>query len=178
MGQKVKLFDRPDVRTCRREGSDEWYYSVVDVVVALTGTKEPQKYIERIKRDSPYIRRNWKAIARPMVVPDRDGVKRRILMADAVSILRLVLAIHTPQAEPYKLWACVAAYEQYDRERPTPKEVPVVPPSPVPAREDVADVVDDRTDYVQTEDLYDDFPDEALAEFFASFPPGTFDTDD
>ena len=115
MDESAKLFDSPNVRCCWNERSHEWYYSIMDVVAALTGSSNPQREVEHIKSESAYIRRNWKYMAKPMVVPNKDGDKRRIIMANATSMLRIVLLIHTKAAEPYKLWACRAAYEQLDK---------------------------------------------------------------
>lgn len=44
MKPQIQLFEEKEVRTVWDEESEEWYFSIVDVVEVLTGTDCPRKY--------------------------------------------------------------------------------------------------------------------------------------
>ena len=46
----VKLFENRRIRTVWDEETQEWYFSVVDVVEVLTGTDNPRRYWSDLKR--------------------------------------------------------------------------------------------------------------------------------
>ena len=41
---QIKLFDNQDIRTLWDEKQEKWYFSIVDIVAALTGSERPRKY--------------------------------------------------------------------------------------------------------------------------------------
>lgn len=45
----VKLFDAKNIRTQWDEEQEKWYFSIVDVIAALTGTDRPRKYWSDLK---------------------------------------------------------------------------------------------------------------------------------
>ncbi len=50
MKNKIQLFEEKKVRTVWDEATEEWYFSVVDVVEVLTGTERPRKYWNDLKK--------------------------------------------------------------------------------------------------------------------------------
>src|SRR3989344_6343983 len=91
---------------------DEWYFSVVDVVGALIDNKRPRKYwsdlkIKLIREGSELSEKigQLKLIA-------EDGKLRETDCANTQSILRLIQSIHSPRAEPFKLWLAKVGYER------------------------------------------------------------------
>ena len=113
---KGKLFDTPDVRCYWCQLSNEWYYSIMDVISLLTKSSNPQREIEQLKSNAPFLRRTWKDMVKYYVVPNKDGQKHRIAMMCTSNILRVIIGLRTPQADPYKMWLCIAAYDQYNFE--------------------------------------------------------------
>jgi len=47
--QAIKLFETKKVRTVWNEDEEEWYFSVVDVVAALTDSPDPKRYWSVLK---------------------------------------------------------------------------------------------------------------------------------
>ncbi|MDD4030068.1 MAG: hypothetical protein PHE07_01385, partial [Bacteroidales bacterium] len=45
----IKLFDQKQIRTLWNEEQEKWYFSIVDVIEALTGTDRPRKYWSDLK---------------------------------------------------------------------------------------------------------------------------------
>ena len=50
MKNKIQLFEEKKVRTAWDDATEEWYFSVVDVVEVLTGTERPRKYWNDLKK--------------------------------------------------------------------------------------------------------------------------------
>lgn len=50
MKDSIKIFDEKKVRTVWDEETEEWYFSIVDVVEALTDTDRPRKYWNDLKK--------------------------------------------------------------------------------------------------------------------------------
>ena len=50
MKNQIQLFEEKKVRTAWDEASEEWYFSIVDLVEVLTGTDRPRKYWNDLKR--------------------------------------------------------------------------------------------------------------------------------
>jgi hypothetical protein len=47
---KLQLFENKTIRTAWDEETEEWYFSVVDVISVLTGTENPRRYWSEIKK--------------------------------------------------------------------------------------------------------------------------------
>ena len=48
--EKIQLFEDQKIRTAWDEDKEEWYFSVVDVIRALTGSENPRRYWSDLKR--------------------------------------------------------------------------------------------------------------------------------
>ena len=47
---KSQLFENKTIRTAWDEETEEWYFSIVDVISVLTGTENPRRYWSDLKR--------------------------------------------------------------------------------------------------------------------------------
>ena len=55
----IKLFEQKQVRSVWDDSTEEWYFSVVDVVAALTDSVNPADYIKKMRRRDPeFLRRH------------------------------------------------------------------------------------------------------------------------
>ncbi len=45
----LKLFENKKIRSCWNEDEEKWYFSVIDIINALTGTDRPRKYWNDLK---------------------------------------------------------------------------------------------------------------------------------
>ncbi|MFH1683082.1 MAG: Bro-N domain-containing protein, partial [Candidatus Woesearchaeota archaeon] len=93
---------------------DEWYYSLVDVVEALTGSSNPTDYLKKIrKRDGElgsYLGTNCPYVE----MLTETGKKRRVLAGDTKDVFRLVQSIPSKSAEPFKRWLAEVGKERID----------------------------------------------------------------
>lgn len=50
MNDKLQLFENQKIRTAWDPEQEEWYFSIVDTVAALTESKNPQAYWRKLKQ--------------------------------------------------------------------------------------------------------------------------------
>ena len=108
------LFDGKEIRSVWVAEKEEYYFSVVDVVNALTESKDPRKYWSvlknRLKKDGSEL--TTKCSQLKMMSP--DGKIRARDALDTQGILRLIESIPSPKAEPFKLWLAQMGKERID----------------------------------------------------------------
>ena len=101
---QIKLFEGQKVRSIWDEEKEEWYFSVVDIVAALTESTDPKQYIKKMRSRDPELNAKWGTICTPLEIIAKDGKKRKSSMVDLVSAFRLIQSIPSKKAEPFKLW--------------------------------------------------------------------------
>ena len=62
---KVQLFENQTIRTAWDTEQEEWYFSVVDVVRALTDSTDPKQYIKKMRSRDPELGGKWGTICTP-----------------------------------------------------------------------------------------------------------------
>lgn len=103
MNNKLALFEEKEIRRAWEE--DKWYFSVVDVVFALTDSKDPRDYWYRLKqRVSEEEKIELSTICRRLKLVAADGKYRLTDCADTEGILRIIQPIPSKKAEPFKRW--------------------------------------------------------------------------
>jgi DNA-damage-inducible protein D len=107
----IKLFENKKVRSHWDEEKEVWYFSVVDIVEALTNSVNPTDYLKKLrKRDielGTYLGTNC-----PQVEMEINGKKRKTLAGTAQHIFRIIQSIPSPKAEPFKQWLAKVGYER------------------------------------------------------------------
>jgi len=112
---KIILFKDKSIRSHWDAEQEEWLFSVVDVVAALTDSANPTDYLKKLrKRDEQlgeYIGTNC-----PQVAMQTDtGKLRKTLAATTQQILRVIQSIPSKKAEPFKLWLAEVANQRLDQ---------------------------------------------------------------
>ena len=113
----IKIFDEKLVRTVWDDEQEKWYFSVIDVVQALTDQPDFQR-----------ARNYWKVLKNRLLKEGNetvtncnrlkllaeDGKMRETDVADSEQLFRLIQSIPSPKAEPFKLWLAQIASERLD----------------------------------------------------------------
>ncbi|MFQ6944205.1 MAG: Bro-N domain-containing protein [Clostridia bacterium] len=109
---KIALFEKQEIR--RRWYNEEWYFSVEDVVQALTDSIDVKQYIKKLKARDMELNSNWGTICTLVEMKAKDGKIRKIRTADTKGILRIIQSIPSAKAEPFKLWLAQVGSERLD----------------------------------------------------------------
>jgi hypothetical protein len=107
----IKLFEQKEIRSYWNEKEEQWYFSIVDIVEALTDSVNATDYLKKLrKRDTAlgsYIGTNC-----PQVEMLTNGKKRKTLAGTVKDIFRIIQSIPSPKAEPFKQWLAKVEYER------------------------------------------------------------------
>jgi len=95
--------------------NNEWWFSVVDVVGALTDSSVPRRYWSDLKRK--LTKEGFSQLYEIIVqlkLESSDGKKYVTDCADTEGLLRIIQSIPSPKAEPFKRWLAKVGYERIE----------------------------------------------------------------
>ena len=109
---KLILFQNKGIR--RTWFKEDWYYSLVDIVEALTDSSNPTDYLKKMrKRDAElgsYIGTNCPYVE----MLTHTNKKRNVLAGNIKDVFRLIQTIPSPRAEPFKRWLAKVGKDRID----------------------------------------------------------------
>ena len=108
---KIAIFQKKEIR--KTIYKNEWWFSVADVVEALTGTDRPRKYWNDLKKK--IIEEGYREVSEKigqLKLEASDGKKYLTDCADTETIFRIIQSIPSPKAEPFKRWLAKVGYER------------------------------------------------------------------
>jgi hypothetical protein len=109
------LFEGKEIRSVWDAEKEEYYFSVVDVISALTDASIPKRYWSDLKRD--LINEGsqlYEKIVQLRLKSSKDGKKYLTDTLDTEGIFRLIESVPSPKAEPFKLWLARLGKERID----------------------------------------------------------------
>ena len=108
---KIVLFNKKKVR--KTIHNDEWWFSVVDAIEALTGSVNPRDYWYRMKiRVKSDDGLELSTICRQLKLTSLDGKKYETDCVNTEDLFRIVQSIPSPRVEPFKRWLAKTGYER------------------------------------------------------------------
>lgn len=113
--QAIQLFEERKVRTVWDDRTEEWYFSVVDVIEVLTDSADPKQYIKRMRSRDAELSANWGTICTLVPMKGADGKLRRAMAATTQGMFRIIQSIPSPKAEPFKQWMAQVAADRLDQ---------------------------------------------------------------
>lgn len=115
---KLQIFENQPIRTAWDETKEEWYFSIVDVVKALTEQSTPRgasnywaKLKERLKSEGAS---ELLTNCQQLKLKAADGKRRLTDVATTEQLLRIIQSIPSKKAEPFKLWLAVVGRERIE----------------------------------------------------------------
>ena len=108
----IKLFQDKKIRSVWNDEEEQWYFSVYDVVEALTDSSDPKQYIKRMRSRDESLNINWGTICTPLEMIAHDGKRRKVQTANVKGLFRIIQSIPSPKAEPFKQWLAQVGYER------------------------------------------------------------------
>ena len=110
----IKLFESRKIRSAWNESENKWYFSVQDVVKALTDSSDVKQYIKKMLSRDVLLKSNWGTICTLVEMSAADGKIRKVQASDAKGLLRIIQSIPSPKAEPFKLWLAQVGSDRLD----------------------------------------------------------------
>ena len=114
MDNKIQIFEDKKIRTAWNEETEEWYFSVVDVVSVLTESVDGRKYWNKLKQRLKEEGNETVTNCHQLKMTAADGKKRMTDVVDTTNLLRLIQSIPSPKAEPFKMWLAKVGKERID----------------------------------------------------------------
>ncbi|MCF8409201.1 MAG: hypothetical protein K9G36_09525 [Crocinitomicaceae bacterium] len=110
----LRNFNEQPVRTAWIDEQNKWYFSIVDVIAALTDSPNPNNYWKvlkhRLRKEGSELVTNCNQLK----MISSDGKFYKTDVADAEQLFRLIQSIPSPKAEPFKLWLAQVGSERLD----------------------------------------------------------------
>ena len=110
----TKLFEEVEIRSIWNKDEEDYYFSVIDVISALTESRDPSHYWRTLK--SRMIKEGNETVTNcdTFKLKAKDGKMRNTDMLNTEGIFRLIESIPSPKAEPFKLWLAKLGRQEVD----------------------------------------------------------------
>lgn len=108
---KLVLFQSKHIRRTWHDG--EWFYSIVDIIEALTESPTPRQYWSKLKQRA-FIELQLYPIWVQLKIESFDGKKYTSDCVNTKNAFRLVQSIPSKKAEPFKMWLAEVGKERLD----------------------------------------------------------------
>ena len=110
----TKLFEGKEIRSIWNKDVEDYYFSIVDVIGALTDSPRPRKYWNDLKikliKEGSKLSENIGQLK----MMSSDGKFYNTDVLDTEGIFRLIESIPSKNAEPFKLWLAKLGREEVD----------------------------------------------------------------
>ncbi len=106
---KIAIFRSQKVR--KTIHSNEWWFSIADVVTALTDTVNSVDYIKKMRIRDGDLSKGWGQFVTPLSIKT-SGSNQKINCANTEGLFRIIQSIPSPKAEPFKRWLAKVGYER------------------------------------------------------------------
>ena len=107
----IAIFEDKKIR--KTWHNEDWWFSVVDIVRALTGSKNPRSYWNMLKiREKESSEFELNTICVQLKLKSNDGKLYKTDCTNTEGAFRIVQSIPSPKAEPFKLWLAKTGYER------------------------------------------------------------------
>lgn len=110
MHKALAIFEGKKIRRTWRK--DEWYFSVIDVIAALTDSENPRNYWNMLKTRELEHGVELYTICVQLKLEASDGKKYETDCANTEGLFRIIQSIPSKKAEPFKLWLAKTGYER------------------------------------------------------------------
>jgi len=108
---KIIVFGSSQIR--RAWVDDQWYFSVIDIVGALTDSASPPKYWDAMKRrEKAGSGVDLSTLCRKVALTGADGKTYKSDGVNTESAFRIIQSIPSPKAEPFKRWLAEVGHQR------------------------------------------------------------------
>jgi len=111
METNIAVFRGKEIRKTIHK--NEWWFSIIDVVEALTGSDRPRKYWSDLKKK--LLQEGYEELSEKigqLRLQSSDGKFYATDCANTEGIFRIIQSVPSPKAEPFKRWLAKVGYER------------------------------------------------------------------
>ena len=108
------IFEGSEIRSIWDSKKEDYYFSVVDVIGALTDSNNPRNYWNMLKRRLTDEGSELYTNCVQLKMKAKDGKMRSTDTLDTKGIFRLIESVPSPKAEPFKVWLANLGSERVD----------------------------------------------------------------
>ena len=112
---QIQIFNDKKVRTVWDSDTEEWYFSVIDVVEILTDSPDPSAYWRKLKQRLKAEGNETVTNCHRLKLQAADGKMRLTDVATSEQLFRIIQSIPSPKAEPFKQWMAGVAATRIDQ---------------------------------------------------------------
>ena len=95
MTDKLVVFKNKNIR--RTLNNNEWWFVIEDIVFALTESKDPKQYIQRMKQRDSELKKGWVQIVHTLSI-ETEGGNQKMLCSNTDGIFRIIQSTPSPKA--------------------------------------------------------------------------------
>jgi hypothetical protein len=110
----TNLFEGKEIRSIWDSEKEDYYFSVVDVIAALTDATIPRNYWSDLKRKLIDEGSEVHEKIVQLKMKANDGKMRMTDTLDTEGIFRLIESVPSPKAEPFKVWLAKLGRQKID----------------------------------------------------------------
>ena len=110
--ESLVVFQGKGVR--RTWHDDRWYFSIIDVVGALTESTIPRRYWADLKKKLAVEGFELYDKIVQLKIPSKDGKNYMTDCADTEALFRIIQSVPSKRAEPFKRWLARVGYERVE----------------------------------------------------------------
>ncbi len=111
METNIAVFRGKEIRKTIHK--NEWWFSIIDVIEALTGSDRPRKYWSDLKKK--LLQEGYAELSEKigqLKLQSSDGKFYATDCANTETMFRIIQSIPSPKAEPFKRWLAKVGYER------------------------------------------------------------------
>lgn len=112
---RVDLFRKSEVRKTMH--GSEWWFSVKDVLEAVTDTTDGNRYSRDLRTIDPGLKESWDEIVITLPFLTATRGLQQMAFINIEGIFRLIQSIPSKKVEPFKRWLAKVGYERLEEER-------------------------------------------------------------
>ncbi len=108
MSNEIAVFEQKRIRQTEHNG--ETYFSVVDIIDALTDSPNPNNYWVKLKsRENQLV-----TVCHRLKMKAADGRQRETDCTNTEGVFRIIQSVPSPKAEPFKMWMASLGKRELD----------------------------------------------------------------
>lgn len=114
----LKLFQESRIRSAWNEEEEQWRFSVVDVVEALTGSANPTDYLKKLRKRDPDLALFLGTNCPQVALQTLSGKLRKTLSANIKILFRIIQSVPSPKDWIDKRLRGIAIRQKSESSRP------------------------------------------------------------